>query len=74
MADIAFGTRGRIEALQQGLIGLQSLTRSTRSLFALTLQEDELRAGSLREVTSAKELLSRSDGALVVLSLVGGLS
>ena len=42
MADIAFGTRGRIEALQQGLIGLQSLTRSTRSLFALALQEDEL--------------------------------
>ena len=48
VADVAFSTVGGIEVLEQGLIGLHSLASSTRSLFALTLDEEELTLSSWR--------------------------
>ena len=71
VADIAFSTIGGIEVLEQGLIGLHSLAGSTRSLFALTLDEEELSLSSCGEVATLQEALGRRDRALVVLRFVG---
>lgn len=71
VADVAFSTVGSIEVLEQGLIGLHSLAGSTRSLFALTLDEEELSLSSCGEVATLQEALGRSGRALVVLRFVG---
>ena len=71
MADVAFSTIGSIEVLEQRLIGLHSLASSTRSLFALTLDEEELSLSRCGEVATLQEALGRSDRELVVLRFVG---